>query len=285
MRRQVAHKYPGNGTDPTIRVVTYNVLAEIYTNKQMYPYCPLWALSWNFRRRNLMRQMTRFDADIYCLQEVQADRFEQFFYPTFRANGYEGLYKKKTREAMGRKGKVDGCAIFFKANRFQLREKYVIEFNDAAMAMARAGKLVPNQSTLNEMEMNETLQRVMKDNIAQVVVLETMPNGMDKGGRQFCLCNTHIFWDPEYADVKLWQSAMLLKELEKFNVGRKLPLILCGDFNSLPDSSVYVVISTQFTHTLCSLISLDPIRILNHQRLNTGTNFCPPVRFELYILI
>ena len=92
MRRQVAHKYPGNGTDPTIRVVTYNVLAEIYTNKQMYPYCPLWALSWNFRRRNLMRQMTRFDADIYCLQEVQADRFEQFFYPTFRANGYEGLY-------------------------------------------------------------------------------------------------------------------------------------------------------------------------------------------------
>ena len=120
MRRQVAHKYPGNGTDPTIRVVTYNVLAEIYTNKQMYPYCPLWALSWNFRRRNLMRQMTRFDADIYCLQEVQADRFEQFFYPTFRANGYEGLYKKKTREAMGRKGKVDGCAIFFKANRFQL---------------------------------------------------------------------------------------------------------------------------------------------------------------------
>ena len=225
----------------------------------MYPYCPLWALSWNFRRRNLMRQMTRFDADIYCLQEVQADRFEQFFYPTFRANGYEGLYKKKTREAMGRKGKVDGCAIFFKANRFQLREKYVIEFNDAAMAMARAGKLVPNQSTLNEMEMNETLQRVMKDNIAQVVVLETVPNGMDKGGRQFCLCNTHIFWDPEYADVKLWQSAMLLKELEKFNVGRKLPLILCGDFNSLPDSSVYVVISTQFTHTLCSLISLDPI--------------------------
>ena len=186
---------------------------------------------------------------------------------------------------MGRKGKVDGCAIFFKANRFQLREKYVIEFNDAAMAMARAGKLVPNQSTLNEMEMNETLQRVMKDNIAQVVVLESLANGMDKGGRQFCLCNTHIFWDPEYADVKLWQSAMLLKELEKFNVGRKLPLILCGDFNSLPDSSVYVVISTQFTHTLCSLISLDPIRILKHQRSNTGTNFCPPVRFVLYIRI
>lgn len=261
MRRQVAHKYPGNGTDSTIRVVTYNVLAEIYTNKQMYPYCPLWALSWNFRRRNLMRQMTQFDADIYCLQEVQADRFEQFFYPTFRANGYEGLYKKKTREAMGRKGKVDGCAIFFKANRFQLREKYVIEFNDAAMAMARAGKLVPNQGTLNEMEMSETLSRVMKDNIAQVVVLETLPSGMDKGGRQFCLCNTHIFWDPEYADVKLWQSAMLLKELEKFNVGRKLPLILCGDFNSLPDSSVYEFLSTGQVRAIHPDLKRDPLGI------------------------
>ena len=32
----------------------------------------------------------------------------------------------------------------------------------------------------------------------------------------FCVANTHLFWDPDYADVKLWQTYMLVHELEKF---------------------------------------------------------------------
>eukprot|EP00939_MAST-03C_sp_MAST-3C-sp1_P004804 g4804.t1 len=241
-REAVRHPEPLPGVSP-IRIVSYNILAEIYTNKQMYPYCPLWAMSWNFRKRNLMRQMFAFAADIYCLQEVQEDRFEKFFYPSFRAKGYEGLYKKKTREPMGRKGKVDGCAIFYRATRFRLLEKYVIEFNDAAIAMAQAGTLTSKQNP-TKMEVHEALNRLMKDNVAQVLVLETLPNGIDKGGKQFCLCNTHIFWDPQFCDVKLWQTQMLLQELEKFNIGRNLPLVLSGDFNSLPDSSVYEYLTT-----------------------------------------
>ena len=31
------------------RVVTYNVLAEIYATQQQYPYCDFWALSWDYR--------------------------------------------------------------------------------------------------------------------------------------------------------------------------------------------------------------------------------------------
>eukprot|EP00940_MAST-03C_sp_MAST-3C-sp2_P001335 g1335.t1 len=242
-RQTIRHPQPLRGTS-SIRIVSYNVLAEIYANKQMYPYCPLWALSWNFRKRNLMRQMSAFDADIYCLQEVQADRFEEFFYPSFRAKGFEGLYKKKTREAMGRKGKIDGCAIFYRTSRFRLLEKYVIEFNDAAMAVARAGTLLSKQNA-SKIEVQDALHRVMKDNVAQVLVLETLPNGVDdSGGKQFCLCNTHIFWDPQFCDVKLWQTQMLLQELEKFNIGRNLPLVLSGDFNSMPDSSVYEYLTT-----------------------------------------
>jgi len=190
-----------------------------------------------------MREMNQFDADIYCLQEVQADRFENFFYPEMRTKGYEGLYKKKTRESMGQEGKVDGCAIFFKRSRFHLLEKYVIEFNDAAMAMARAGTLTSKQKA-TKTEVCDALNRLLKDNVAQVVVLETLPSEMEEGGQRFCVCNTHIFWDPEYSDVKLWQTHMLIKELEKFNVGRNLPLILCGDFNSMPDSSVYEFLTT-----------------------------------------
>ena len=57
--------------------------------------------------------------------------------------------------------------------------------------------------------------------------------------------NTHIFWDPEFPDVKLWQTWVLCQELEKLVLPRNLPLVLCGDFNSLVESSVYELLSTE----------------------------------------
>lgn len=52
----------------TFRVLTYNILAEIYATRQMYPYCPVWALSWSFRREVLHRELQSYNADIICLQ-------------------------------------------------------------------------------------------------------------------------------------------------------------------------------------------------------------------------
>ncbi len=61
----------------------------------------------------------------------------------------------------------------------------------------------------------------------------------------------HIHWDPEYCDVKVIQTLMLLSEIKAFMEDAiqkhrpnstlpidcsSVPLVLCGDFNSLPDS-------------------------------------------------
>jgi len=57
------------------------------------------------------------------------------------------------------------------------------------------------------------------------------------------LVNTHIHWDPDFSDVKLMQVQMLMEQLEawveSFSPNLTLPLILGGDFNSMPDSGVY----------------------------------------------
>ena len=71
------------------------------------------------------------------------------------------------------------------------------------------------------------------------------------------VCTAHIHWDPEYCDVKIVQTLMLLSELKtimddaidayRSNSSRSIdcasiPLVLCGDFNSLPDSGVIELI-------------------------------------------
>lgn len=63
------------------------------------------------------------------------------------------------------------------------------------------------------------------------------------------VANAHMHWDPEYSDVKLVQTMMFLSEVKNIidKASRNLqssvlgefgtiPLVLCADLNSLPDS-------------------------------------------------
>ena len=63
------------------------------------------------------------------------------------------------------------------------------------------------------------------------------------------VANAHMHWDPEYSDVKLVQTMMFLSEVKNIidKASRSLqssvlgefgniPLVLCADLNSLPDS-------------------------------------------------
>lgn len=73
------------------------------------------------------------------------------------------------------------------------------------------------------------------------------------------VCTAHIHWDPEFCDVKLIQTMMLSQELraildeaaqtlkssENINAdANNIQLVLCGDFNSLPDSGVTEFLSS-----------------------------------------
>lgn len=54
----------------TFTVLSYNILADVYATNEVYSYCPSWALSWPYRRQNLLREIVGYHADIICLQEV-----------------------------------------------------------------------------------------------------------------------------------------------------------------------------------------------------------------------
>eukprot|EP00735_Rhodelphis_limneticus_P004153 TRINITY_DN15709_c0_g1::TRINITY_DN15709_c0_g1_i1::g.18809::m.18809 TRINITY_DN15709_c0_g1::TRINITY_DN15709_c0_g1_i1::g.18809 ORF type:complete len:631 (+),score=61.65,sp/Q8W0Z9/CCR4A_ARATH/35.49/1e-103,Exo_endo_phos/PF03372.18/1.5e-23,Exo_endo_phos_2/PF14529.1/0.0031 TRINITY_DN15709_c0_g1_i1:71-1963(+) len=229
--------YSAKQCQGAFKVLSYNTLAELYTNPQIYPYCPSWALAWNYRKRNILREILSYHADIMCLQELQEDHFDNYFKSRLEEIGYEGVFKKKTREAMGKDGKMDGCAIFYRKEKFALREVHEIEYNTAAARVLAA--IDPNNQKL--------LQRLLKDNVAQVLVLEVLAPVRRKHSHRpqyICIANTHMHWDPSQTDVKLFQTCTFLEKLEAHLNGRSMPVVVAGDFNSMPDSMVYELITS-----------------------------------------
>ncbi|XP_058795090.1 CCR4-NOT transcription complex subunit 6-like [Phymastichus coffea] len=240
-----------NRSRPTciFTVMCYNVLSDKYATRQMYGYCPSWALDWDYRKKGILDEIRHYAADIISLQEVETDQFYNFFLPELKVDGYEGIFSPKSRaKTMAENDRkfVDGCAIFYRTAKFTLIKEHLVEFNQLAMANAEGS--------------DNMLNRVMpKDNIGLAALLRTKEAAWDNGipsdpaqvQQPILVCTAHLHWDPEYCDVKLIQTMMLSNELksildqagQQFRPGHKsdpsnVQLLLCGDFNSLPDSGV-----------------------------------------------
>lgn len=46
----------------------YNVLCDKYATRQLYGYCPSWALNWEYRKKAIMQEILSCNADIISLQ-------------------------------------------------------------------------------------------------------------------------------------------------------------------------------------------------------------------------
>ncbi|KHF99589.1 CCR4-1: Carbon catabolite repressor protein 4 1 [Gossypium arboreum] len=290
----------------TFTVLSYNILSDTYASSELYSYCPSWALSWPYRRQNLLREIVGYRADIVCLQEVQNDHFEEFFAPELDKHGYQALYKRKTNEVYGGNiHTIDGCATFFRRDRFSHVKKYEVEFNKAAQSLTE----VAVQTTQKKAALN----RLVKDNVALIVVLEAKfsNQGADNPGKRQLLCvasfaqlvefvargfeelisldpytgvnrsaggrqvvmqkagaNTHVNVPPELKDVKIWQVHTLLKGLEKIAASADIPMLVCGDFNSGPGSAPHSLLAMGKVDPLHPELLVDPLAILRpHSKL------------------
>ncbi|RWR77659.1 carbon catabolite repressor protein 4 1 [Cinnamomum micranthum f. kanehirae] len=240
-------------------VLSYNILADVYATSESYSYCPSWALSWPYRRQNLLREIVGYHADIVCLQEVQSDHFDEFFAPELDKHGYQALYKKKTTEVYRENAyAIDGCATFFRRDKFSHVKKYEVEFNKAAQSLTEAA--IPSAQKKN------ALNRLVKDNVALIAVLEAKfsNQGADAPGKRqlLCVANTHVNIQQDLKDVKLWQVHTLLKGLEKIAVSADIPMLVCGDFSSIPGSAPHALLAMGKVDPLHPDLLVDPLGIL-----------------------
>jgi CCR4-NOT transcription complex subunit 6 len=52
-------------------VMCYNVLCDKYATRQMYGYCPSWALEWEYRKKGILDEIRHYAADIISLQVIK----------------------------------------------------------------------------------------------------------------------------------------------------------------------------------------------------------------------
>ncbi|XP_069624613.1 protein angel homolog 2 isoform X4 [Ranitomeya imitator] len=193
-------------------VMSYNILSQdlLEDNSSLYSHCRRPYLFWNYRLPNILRELQEMNADILCLQEVQEDHYQEQIKPTLEALGYVCAYKARTGS------KPDGCAICFKSSRFQLRLVKPVEYFRQHIAL------------------------LDRDNIGLVLMLQ--PKTQRRDVPMICVANTHLLYNPRRGDIKLTQLAILLAEITEvaqIQDGGFCPIVLCGDFNSVPGSPLH----------------------------------------------
>ncbi|XP_068089049.1 protein angel homolog 2 isoform X2 [Hyperolius riggenbachi] len=192
-------------------VMSYNILSQdlLEDNSSLYDHCRRPLLFWNYRLPNILRELREFNADILCLQEVQEDHYQQQIKPSLEALGYSCEYKSRTGS------KPDGCAICFKSDKFSLVLAKPVEYFRRNIAL------------------------LDRDNVGLVLMLQ--PKTW-KEATAICVANTHLLYNPRRGDIKLAQLAILLAEITRVaqvQDGKFCPIILCGDFNSVPGSPLH----------------------------------------------
>lgn len=202
-------------------VLSYNVLAQHLLEEHTYLYKNVDpdALDWNSRSHRILREVKDAKADVLCLQEVQSDHFDSFFVPNLKRLGFTGIYKKRTGD------KTDGCAIFYRTNKFNLIDTISVEY------------CKPNVKLLD------------RDNIGLVALLT--PKVKFPGDVPFiCVATTHLLYNPGRHDIKLAQLQLLFAELDHIAFKSRNgsshnyhPVVLTGDFNLTPDTSIYQFIT------------------------------------------
>ncbi|KAF3690268.1 2',5'-phosphodiesterase 12 [Channa argus] len=220
---------------PTMRVVSYNILADVYAQTELsktvlYPYCAPYAMQLDYRQNLIKKELTGYNADIICLQEVDKGVFTDSLTPALDAFGLEGIFRIKHKQH-------EGLATFYRRSKFQLLSSHDIVLSEALTSDPIHSKLLEKVSANSALK-EKILQRSTS---LQVSVLEDL----SKPGRRVCVANTHLYFHPKGGNVRLVQMGIALQHLSHVinEVAPGAPLVFCGDFNSMPNSGVFQLLS------------------------------------------
>lgn len=193
---------------PAFRVVTYNVLYDGFCmnslgRKHIYPFCSKEVLDEKQRAIRLRRELIAYHADLICLQECGKRIFSQFFLPSFRLLGYEGLHMKKNGSIQ------EGCAVLYRASRFEVLQESTLPLNRETLQTYHPA-IATNIKKYKELD--EALTRMTAIGVGLRM--------KDKAtGKTFVLGNTHLFYHADGCHIRILQAYMQMHHLYQLASG------------------------------------------------------------------
>lgn len=236
-------------------VVSYNILAQVFVKSSYFPHSPKPCLRWKARSQAVLTVLGDLGADFLCIQEL--DEYDSFYKDNMERHGYSSIYIQRSGQ------KRDGCGIFYKQASAELVLQENIEYNDLVKsidgetntsvmdsAVSVAGGNANGEEIQDSKEKgaekdrgdpNDPRVRLKRDCVGIMAAFRLK----NLSQHLIIIANTHLYWDPNWADVKLAQAKYLLSRLDQFktlvseNFECIPSVIVTGDFNSTPGDQVY----------------------------------------------
>ncbi|SCM20779.1 conserved Plasmodium protein, unknown function [Plasmodium chabaudi chabaudi] len=223
-----------NNAKNTLRILSYNILAPIYTNTKyaleyMFKNIDPCYLKTNYRSHLLIGEISH-DFDIISLQEVSEHLHTNLFYVYLYENYYSS-YKPKSPSGN------DGCSLFVNKKKFSLLEYENCEFNTVVRS--------PELKNIYDIfiKLSDDLDEIIKEikTVYQIGIF--MHNNSQN---IFIIANTHLYFHSLAQHIRVMQTYCILHILEKIKdkykekyKNKEIYVILNGDFNANFESEVF----------------------------------------------
>ncbi|MCL7025534.1 hypothetical protein MKW94_013066 [Papaver nudicaule] len=214
-RQWVFSSHDSSHLKDKVIIVSYNILgvANAANHPDLYRNVSPKFLDWNRRKKLIRNELNEYTPSIICFQEV--DRFSDLNH-LMKLDGFEGVYKARTGDAQ------DGCAIFWKKELFTIMQQDDIEFRMFDMRENVAQFCVLKMNTSNS---NDDVHAHLS---------QTTPT------RYLLVGNIHGLFNPSRGDIKLGQIRLYIEKASTLSQEWGIiPVVLAGDFNSMPQSAIY----------------------------------------------
>ncbi|XP_043510401.1 2',5'-phosphodiesterase 12 [Frieseomelitta varia] len=227
-------------SDKSFRVTSYNILANIYsetaTSKEtLYPYCPHYALSMDYRKLLILKELIGYNSDIICLQEVDASVYANDLQLSLTTLNYGSIYNLKNDMR-------EGLAIFYNQDRF---DKLSCDYS-----VISQGTNLDEFNIVWSQIQNDDVKRTFlnRNTIIQTIILRSKENP-----EILIVGNTHLYFRITADHIRLLQAYYGLsylrtfaKKIKKENPECNVSILYCGDFNSVPNNGVYKLMTEKY---------------------------------------
>ena len=256
-----------------LRVLTYNILADLYTSRDvdqhlMYAHCDLSHLIRWRRMPMLIYEILSYEADVICLQEVDATIYDTLLRPVLENKGYQGFYSNKASTQQ------EGCAMFWSTSCFEVVHEWNLKTisirdlfaehedqlpddnfgpsNNGEVETKQLGKWNSMDEILDLLGKHDELRRIAREKTGQILQVATLtlknPKDGPKQPNKIILANTHLFYHPMADHIRAMQTYVVCKKIDEVrrqDGSDPYPLVFCGDLNSDPLSGAVQLLFTR----------------------------------------